>query len=135
MSFLELSHTADVKIRVRAPTLNALFSEACMALMQVMYGKDRKPGICKEITLDAPDTRSLVSDFLSEILFISEVESLVIARADVKIEKQHLTAILEGEPFDPLRHNQGTEVKGISYSGMLIEKETNGYLLEILFDV
>ena len=135
MSFLELSHTADVKIRVRAPTLNALFSEACMALMQVMYGKDRKPGICKEITLDAPDTGSLVSDFLSEVLFISEVHRLVFARADVKIEKQHLTAILEGEPFDPLRHNQGTEVKGISYSGMLIEKEPNGYTLEILFDV
>ena len=135
MSFEELSHTADVKIRVRAPTLDALFSEACMALMQVMYGKDRKPGICKEIALDAPDTGSLVSDFLSEVLFISEVESLVIARANVKIEGQHLTAILEGEPFDPLRHNQGTEVKGISYSGMLIEKETNGYLLEILFDV
>ncbi len=135
MSFEELSHTADVKIRVRSPTLDALFSEACIALMQVMYGKDRKPGICKEISLDAADTKSLLSDFLSEILFLSEVESLVIARADVKIEGSHLTAILTGEPFDPLRHNQGTEVKGISYSGMLIEKETNGYMLEILFDV
>jgi SHS2 domain-containing protein len=135
MSFEELSHTADVKIRVRSPTLDALFAEACMALMQVMYGKDRKPGIRKVIMLNAPDTGLLVSDFLSEVLFLSEVESLVIARANVKIEGQHLTAILEGEPFDPLRHNQGTEVKGISYSGMLIEKETNGYLLEILFDV
>ena len=27
MSFEEISHTADVKIRVRAPTLEALFSE------------------------------------------------------------------------------------------------------------
>ncbi|MCX6688560.1 MAG: archease [Methanoregula sp.] len=135
MSFEELSHTADVKIRVRSPTLDALFSEACIALMQVMYGKDRKPGICKKISLGAADTKSLLSDFLSEILFLSEVESLVIARADVKIEGSHLTAILAGEPFDPLRHNQGTEVKGISYSGMLIEKETNGYMLEILFDV
>jgi SHS2 domain-containing protein len=135
MSFEELSHTADVKIRARSPTLDGLFSESCMALMQVMYGKDRKPGICKEIALDASDTRSLMSDFLSEVLFISEVESLVFARADVKIEGTHLTAILDGEPFNPLRHNQGTEVKGISYSGMLIEKEKDGYLLEILFDV
>ncbi len=41
MSFEEISHTADVKIRVHAPTLEALFSETFKALMQVMYGTDR----------------------------------------------------------------------------------------------
>ena len=135
MSIEEISHTADVKFRVRSPTLDGLFSEACIALMQVMYGKDRKPGIKKELTLDAPDTGSLISDFLSEVLFVSEVESLVFARVEVRIVGQHRTAVLDGEPFDPSRHNQGTEVKGISYSGMLIEKEAEGYMLEILFDV
>ena len=40
MSFEEISHTADVKIRARANTLEALFSETFKALMQVMYGED-----------------------------------------------------------------------------------------------
>jgi SHS2 domain-containing protein len=135
MSFEELPHTADVKIRVRTDTLGALFSDACMALMQVMYGKDRKSGITKEIALDAPDIETLLSDFLSEVLFITEVESFVIARADVSLAELHLTATFDGELFDPLRHNKGTEVKGISYSGMLIQKDREGYVLEILFDV
>jgi SHS2 domain-containing protein len=135
MSFEELSHTADVKIQVHAVTTGALFSDACMALMQVMYGNDRRKGITKEISLDAPDIESLLSDFLSEILYITEVDCFVIAHAVVTIEELHLMAALDGELFDPLRHNKGTEVKGISYSGLVIQKEAGGYLLEILFDV
>ena len=135
MSFEELPHTADVKIRVRADTLGALFSDACMALMQVMYGNDRRLGITKEIVLDAPDIEALLSDFLSEVLFITEVDCFVIARAEITITGLHLKAVLDGERFDPHRHNKGTEVKGISYSGMSIQKDRMEYVLEILFDV
>ena len=41
MSIEEIPHTADIKIRVRAPTLESLFSETFKALMQVLYGKKR----------------------------------------------------------------------------------------------
>jgi len=135
MSFEEISHTADVKIRVRAQTLDALFTDAFLALMQVVYGTDRNVGTIKEIRIESDNTESLLCDFLSEVLFISEVEGLVLSRADIKIEGLHLTAILNGEPFDPVRHSSGTEVKGISYSGLIILKDANGYMLDILFDV
>lgn len=135
MGFTELSHTADVKIQVSAPTLEALFSDACGALMQVMYGKDRKGGNTREITLHADNNESLLVDFLSEVLFISEVDGLVFSRADITISREELHAVLDGEPFDPSRHAGGTEVKGISYSGLSISHDTNGYMLDILLDV
>jgi SHS2 domain-containing protein len=135
MSFEELSHTADVKIRVRAPTPDALFGEACRALMQVMFGEDRSGGTSREIDIGAPDRESLLCDFLSEVLYVSEVEGLVFRDADVHLDGMHLHAILDGEPFDPARHAQGTEVKGISYSGMSIQKDAKGYMVDILFDV
>jgi SHS2 domain-containing protein len=135
MSFTELSHTADVKILVSAPTLEALFSDALQALMQVMYGKDRKGGNLREVTLYADNNESLLVDFLSEILFISEVDGLVFFRADITISREKLHAVLDGEAFDPARHAGGTEVKGISYSGLSISHDTNGYMLNLLFDV
>ena len=135
MSFEEISHTADVKIRARALTLEALFTDAFLALMQVVYGTDRNVGTIKEIRIESDNIESLLCDFLSEVLFIAEVEGLVLSRADIKIEGLHLTAILDGELFDPLRHSSGTEVKGISYSGLVIQKDANGYMLDILFDV
>ncbi|MDD1696423.1 MAG: archease [Methanoregula sp.] len=135
MSFEEISHTADVKIRARAPTLEALFSETFNALMQVMYGLDRNGGVKREIRVTSPDNESLLADFLSEVLFVSEVEGLVFSDARVSIQGLHLRAELDGEPFDPVRHSGGSEVKGISYSGLSITHDANGYMLDIIFDV
>jgi SHS2 domain-containing protein len=135
MSYEEIPHTADVKIRVRAPTLDALFSDAFSALMQVVYGADRKGGHENVITISSDDTESLLRDFLSEVLFVSEVEGLVFAAADIRIDGLDLTARMDGEPFDRTRHSSGTEVKGISYSGLAIAHDANGYMLDILFDV
>jgi len=98
MSFEEISHTADIKIRVRAPTLESLFSETLYALMQVVYGADRKGGIIKEIRVESPDNESLLLDFLSEVLFVSEVESLVFFEARISIHGSQLKAELSGEP-------------------------------------
>jgi SHS2 domain-containing protein len=135
MSFEELSHTADIKIRAHEPTLDQLFNEACRALMQVMYGTDIKGGTLRKIELDSPDRESLLLDFLSELLFITDTENFVIARANVQITGNHLHATLDGEPFDPKRHREGTEIKGISYSGMSISEDTEGFVLDVLFDV
>jgi SHS2 domain-containing protein len=135
MSFEEISHTADIKIRVRAPTLEVLFSETFNALMQVMYGTSRRGGNVKEINVEAPDNESLLLDFLSEVLFVSEVESLVFFDARISIQGSQLTAKLNGEPFNPNRHSGGSEVKGISYSGLSIIHDANGYMLDIIFDV
>jgi SHS2 domain-containing protein len=135
MSFEEISHTADVKIRVHAPTLEALFSETFKALMQVMFGTNRARGILREIRIESSDVESLLADFLSDVLFVSDVESLVFSDACISIDGLRLTAELTGEPFDPLRHSGGSEVKGISYSGLAITHEANGYMLDIIFDV
>jgi len=135
MSFEEISHTADIKIRARARTLEELFSDAFDALMQVMYGLDRKAGQNREIRIEANNKESLLADFLSEVLFLSEVDGLVFSRADIMIDGLHLSAILEGEPFDRRRHSSGTEVKGISYSGLPILHNANGYMMDIIFDV
>jgi len=135
MSFEEISHTADVKIRVHAPTLEVLFSETFSALMEVMYGKNRAGGVFKEIRIESSDNESLLADFLSEVLFVSEVESLVFSDVIIRIDGLSLTAKLSGEPFDPVRHSGGSEVKGISYSGLEITHGAKGYMLDIIFDV
>lgn len=135
MSFEEVSHTADVKIHATALTLEALFSETFKALMQVMYGTRRGGGTLREIRIESTDNESLLADFLSEVLFVSEVDGLVFSDARIMIDGFSLVAEVNGEPFDPARHSGGTEVKGISYSGLAIMHDANGYMLDIIFDV
>jgi SHS2 domain-containing protein len=134
MSFEELSHTADIKIRVHAHTLEKLFSDTFKALMQVCM-ENRSGRIPYEIEIESSDYESLLTDFLSEVLFVSEVESLVFSEARIRIDGFSLTAELRGELFDPVRHSGGSEVKGISYSGLAITHNEKGFMLDIIFDV
>jgi SHS2 domain-containing protein len=134
MSIEELTHTADVRIRVTASTIPALFAEAARGMMQVMYGGCREGTILEELVLEAGDCEELLHDFLSEILYRCDVRELVFCSFQVRVEDTRLSATLKGVPFDRERH-QGTEIKGVSYYGLQIVKERESYATDILFDV
>ena len=135
MSYEELDHTADIRLRVRSPSTDSLFAETALAMMKIVYGESRPGEVRRTIELSAGSTENLLLDFLSEVLFLSEVEYIVFSSATVHITGNSLKALVTGEPFDPERHRGGTEIKGISYSGLRIVKEDEGYVLDILFDV
>ncbi|WP_214019439.1 archease [Methanoculleus sp.] len=135
MSFEELEHTADVLMRVRGATVNEIFADAGRAMFHVMYGPCKDRGIERQVSLEADDLESLLIDYLSELLFITEVENTVFCTFDVDVRGTRLSAALRGEPFDPARHSGGTIVKGISYFGLEIVKEEEDYVVEIIFDI
>jgi SHS2 domain-containing protein len=136
MSYEELEHTADVRVRVKASTLEDLFAEAVRVLMIVMYGDDIQAGTEERtITLEATDPVALMQEFLSEALFRSEVDNLVFSSCEVSLRGPRLDARLIGESFNPDRHRGGMEVKGISYSGLRIFKEDGECILDIILDV
>jgi len=135
MPFEELDHTADIMIRVRAATLDELFSEAAEAMFSIMYQQCADLGYNETIVTDGADLEELLHDFLSELLYVSEVKGVVFCRAAVSIRNSSLRATCSGEPFNPEKHIRGTEIKGISYSGLRIYKEQEAYVLDIIFDV
>jgi len=77
MTFVELEHTADVMIRVSARSYEELFLEAARALMTVMYGATAEGTVCCDVNVDSADQEGLIHDFLSEVLYLSEVNSIV----------------------------------------------------------
>lgn len=135
MTFEELEHTADVLVRVRAASINELFADAARALFSVMYGPCRDAGIVQTLTVEAGDPESLLHDFLSELLFIADVENVVLCRFELDVRDASLSAVMHGEPFDPAKHAGGTIIKGISYSGLQIVKDDETYGVDVLFDV
>jgi SHS2 domain-containing protein len=135
MPIEELPHTADVMFRITADRVEGIFEDATRAMFQTMYGScSVHPSVEKEISLSAEDLEMLLVDFLSELLYLSEVEYLVICEASVTIDHTSLTATVRGEPFDPARHS-GREIKGVSFSNLRIFKQGDAYTLDIIFDV
>lgn len=135
MSFTEMEHTADVKMRVEAGRLDELFSEAAKAMMHIMYGAPGSDGISRPIQVKAPDLVALMHAFLSEILYVTDAEGLVISGAFVRVTGTSVEGQLTGEPFRAEKHRGGREIKGISLSGLQIIREEDTYIMEVLFDV
>lgn len=135
MSFYERDHTADIIMQVSEKTLEDLFSSAGLALMHIMYRNVTGTTTEKTIFLSEPDRDTLMHDFLSELLFVSECDNIVFSTITITLSGCDLVATLRGEPFNQDRHAGGMEVKGISYSGLHIVKDEDGYTLDILFDV
>ena len=168
MSFEELDHTADYLFRCRGRSPEELFSESARAMFSIMFenndvnnaenngtnsnsNKGSNSGsngsnadsdavrVTKEIEVESDSLSNLLIDFLSELLFVAEVDCLVLSGVKPKITGNTLKAEVFGEPFVPEKHGGGTEIKGISRSGVEIEKisDEDGiyYQAEIIFDV
>ncbi|HDR73283.1 MAG TPA: archease [Methanoculleus sp.] len=137
MPFTELEHTADILVRVNASSLEQLFAEAARAMFSFMHEQRKKGSFSRTLALEAADRETLLHDFLSELLYVAEVDNLVFSDVDVSISGSALAATAYGEPFDPDVHAEGTEIKGVSYYGLQIRKDEQDhhYRVEILFDV
>ena len=140
--FRYIDHTADIQSLSWGRTLEEAFSQSALSLMKVITPNLEKISrtVQKSLKIKAEDKEALLFDFLSEFLFIFDVEGLVFNEIDIesikKINKQYeLEAIVRGEEFDKKKHDVGTEVKAITYSFINIDESTEGVKIKIVFDI
>ena len=137
MPFEELEHTADVKMRITAPDFLSLLAESGDAMASVLYGDFAKEPetLTVEIEAEGEDSSELVVNFLSELLFLTEVEYLVPLSYSIEQEGNRVFGTVSGIEFDRTKHAGGICVKGISYSGLSLEVTAEGFELTIIFDI
>ena len=142
VGFQFLDHTADVQVESWAPTLEEAFSQTALSLIATISPNLDliSPSTEKIIQIEAEDKESLLFDFLSEFLYIFDVEELIFSAITVEIikkeqDKYHLTARVKGEIFNKNKHEIGTEVKAITYSFMEIEEKKGNIKIKVVFDI
>ena len=130
-------HTADLGLRVRAETVEGIFSEAGRALFSVITDDLSKVRPLEERSIEiAGEGRDyLLFDWLTELLFIFESQHLLLAEFDVRLTSEGLSGICRGEPFDPGRHRLEHEVKAITYHGLTLERSGPDWLAEVIVDI
>ena len=140
--FRYINHTADVHSQSWGRTLEEAFSQCALSLMAVITPNLKKisSSIQKTLKIKAEDKEALLFDFLSEFLFIFDVEELVFKEIKVDYIKKindfyELRAILEGEKFNKKKHEIGTEVKAITYSFISIDESEDRVIIDIVFDI
>ncbi len=130
-----IEHTADVGLRLWAPTLDELFAEAAVALIDVMGAADGPAPRTGEVHIDAPDRDALLVDWMSEVLFLFDGRGFVTCEADVhvKTDPWTLDGSLHGADATTFVQH-GPAVKAITYHGLELRKTDQGYEARVYLD-
>lgn len=143
--FESIEHTADIKVRVYGETLPQFFRNAVIAMFQVI--KPRIPGctvindriVCKtlpihrEFAITSIDKESVLVDFLSEALCLSDIYNEAYLDATIKLATDTtVTGTLHGI------HVQGfevVEIKAVTYHQLAIKHINGVWQADIVFDI
>lgn len=134
--FLEDIATADVAFEAFGKTLEEAFENAALATFEVQTDVEKvKPSISKKVELVSENKEALLFDWLSELLYLRDTNSMFFSKFEIKIEqgdRLKLTGNVYGEKIEG--HELRTEVKGVSYQLMKIE-EGQEFKVRVILDV
>jgi SHS2 domain-containing protein len=132
MGFEELQHTADWALRVWAPDLPSLLTEAARG-MNALSGAvlSKAPRLKRQFEAQAEDPESLLVAFLSELVYYAEQESTVFDRFEARVNGSKLIVQMKGAPLLEL----SKPIKAVTYHNLEIQRTRRGLEAEIVFDV
>lgn len=129
----ELSHTAEVGLRVRAATPPDLFGCAAVGMFALIGAQPHERSQRRTVAVESLDVESLLVDWLSELLYLHETTGEVYDHCKVTTwQPTRLEAVVEGGPpaDRPLR-----AIKAVTYHGLRLGEEAGGWLAEVYFDI
>lgn len=132
-----LDHTADIGIIVYGENLGALFENAGEAFFHLITDLTKvRRRVEKRIDIGGESLDRLMVDWLSELLYLHDVEGLLFKRFKVEsVGKDGLKAIAKGEPFQEGVHVIKTEVKAVTYHQIEVRQEKGRWRAQVIFDL
>ncbi len=135
MKYEILEYKADLKIRAFGKTKEELFLNMLSGMSENMKPELQKPGekTKRKIKLSSFDFQALLVDFLSEILYLSQVNKEVFFEAKFKKFSENE---IDGEIFGQKAKRFGEDIKAVTYHNLEIKKTKNKTCeATVLFDI
>lgn len=131
-----IEHTADIGIKAMGKTIEEAFAETARGMFSLMIRNSHiENSVKRTITVEnTGDLELLLVDFLSELLYIHDVEHLVFGDISVAIGT-NLTAVASGDYYSRDKHGYGMEIKAVTYHLLEIQTHKKGVTINVLFDV
>ncbi len=129
-------HPSEQGIRGIGPTKEKAFEQAAKALQSVMVNIEKiEPKKTQHVKLEEEDHEQMLLDWLTEILYLFDVEDMVFNEFKVKIEGKNLEATLKGEKLNPEKHEVRTAIKATTYDELKLEKTKKGWIAQCIVDI
>lgn len=97
MTYKILKHTADLRMQIKAFTLEGLFRDAFSGMMDILkkgIPPERKP-VQRKISVVSPDRTALLVDFLNEVLYLSQTRKEIYTEINItEFSEEHEARLL-----------------------------------------
>ncbi len=137
MPYELIDHTADTGLDLEAADVKQLFSDAVDGMQCVLGLENVDPEETRIIRIDPASYDLMLVDLLREVLNLYNTSSFVVASVQVRelCEEEGVIAEATGEPYDADRHHPQTEIKGVTYHGLFVEKRGDTWNARVIFDL
>lgn len=135
-----LEHTADAKFQAFGKSMEEAFGNAALAMFSIITDtKKIDEKMKKGIAAEGHDLKSLLYNFLEELLFLidtehyllNHVEEVVIHKKDGKYFAE---AIAVGDRYSDKYETHG-DIKAITYNEMDIKEEKDKVMVQVVLDL
>lgn len=134
--FKVIEHTADAGIVAYGRDMGEAFVNAAHGMFSLISEPvGPSNDFCREVELQASDREALLVDWLNELIFIFEVDHVLLGKFEITaLTENRLRARVCGERIDTARHQLKTEVKAATYHSLRIE-ERDGFTIQVILDM
>ncbi len=132
-----LDHTADIGLIVYGGNLKSLFENAGEAFFHLITDLRKvRRRVERRINIGGESLDRLMVDWLSELLYLHDVENLLFKGFKVEsVGEGGLMAVVKGEPFQQKIHVIKTEVKAVTYHRIEVRQEKGGWRAQVILDL
>ncbi|HTY90972.1 MAG TPA: archease [Methanocella sp.] len=139
MDFQYIEHTADAEFIAYGRTEDEAFVNAARAMSSLIIDPANvRPEIEKSVELQSDALDTLLYDWLSELLYVFEVDRIVFSRFEAHVEQQRCTFKLKAKVFGEsiARHpDVFMHIKAVTFHDLRFEKKDNVYEAQVLLDI
>lgn len=126
-SWKHFEHEADIGLAATSDSRERLFEAMGAALTAVITDPTIvRPRQRIRIRCSATDNALLMVDWINALIYEMATRGMLFGAWQVGLQGCDLDAWVEGEPVDRDRHQPVVEVKGATYTELLVEQDETG---------
>ena len=131
MMYRWVDHTAELELRIEAPTEEALHGDALAAFAELVGREETGQPARHDVRIAAETPAQRLVDWLEELVFLAETQDFVPERlAAIEIGEKELRAAVEGHRGRPAHL-----VKAVTYHGLEVEQRDDAWHARVVLDV
>lgn len=129
---------ADIAFEAESATPEGLFESCALAITDIMVDPKTLVGsVERRFALEAPDLDRLLYDFLTELIVVKDVDSLLFLTFEVelKLDVPSLKVVARGEAIDRRRHSLRNDVKAVTMHLFGIKHDGGRWRTTVVLDI